>query len=92
MKVQVFGILILTQVGQHASRAVFGDDFGSDLFDRVEQFNQQLVVVLFERQQGVDVSFENDDDVNRPERSSVVERQHVFCFQDFTGAALSQQS
>ena len=92
MKVKVFGILVVTQIGQNARRSVFGNDLVGNLFDRVEKFDQQFIVARFQRQQRTDVPFGDNDNVNWPERASVMKRKYVFGFENFANWCASAQS
>jgi hypothetical protein len=46
--------------------AALGHDPRRDLFNDVKNFDQQLIVARFERKQGIDVTFGDDDNVYRP--------------------------
>ena len=70
---EVLGVLILAQVGEDATRAVFGQNLCGDPPDDGEQFEQKSVVVLAEGEERRDVAFGDDDDVRRVEGARVVE-------------------
>ena len=70
-------VLILAEIGQDTRAAVLGHDPRRDLFNDVKNFDQQLIVARFERKQRIDVTFGDDDNVYRPERARVMEREHV---------------
>ena len=74
---EVLGVLILAQVGEDATRAVFGQNLCGDPPDDGEQFEQKPFVVVAEGEQRRDVAFGDDDDVRRVEGARVVEGEHV---------------
>src|SRR5262245_52413910 len=83
VEVEMLRVLILAEVGQDACAAALSQNLRRDLFDNVENVDQQLIVSRFERQQRIDVTFRDDDDMNGPERARVMERQHVVGFDHF---------
>ena len=48
VKMQMLGILILPQIGQHARAAVLSDDLRGDLFDRGDQLQEDGIVTFCE--------------------------------------------
>ena len=80
MPVQVFGVLVLAQVGQHAAGAVFGEHNFRDFTNDREHLEQQFIIAFFERDQRSDVALRNDDDVYRPEWSRVMICEYVAGF------------
>ncbi len=78
--VQVFRILILSEVGQHAAGAVFREHFFCYFTNDSKQFEQELVVTFFEREKRRDVALGDDDNVYRPEGACVVVRENVAGF------------
>ena len=59
-------VLILAEVGQDARAAALGHDKRRNLFNDVKNFDQQFIVARFEREQRIDVTFGDDDNVYGP--------------------------
>src|SRR6185503_17238096 len=78
--VQVFGVLVLAQISQHAAGAVFGEHVLCDFTNNTKQLEQERVI--FDREQRRDVTLGNDDDVYRPEWSRVMVSKHVVSLTD----------
>ena len=80
MPVQVFRVLVPSQISQHTARAMLGKDVLRHFTNHFQHFKQQWTIRFFERDQRRDVTLRNDDDVHGPERARVVIREHVIGF------------
>jgi hypothetical protein len=69
---EMLGGLVISQVGIHSGGPETGHEIPSDHLRRPHQFQQQLVVHLFQSQERFNVLFGEEDDVIFPERVGVV--------------------
>ena len=76
--VEVFGGLVLPQVGVHPAGPEAGHEVAGDHFGGAHQFQEQVVVGLFQGDQGFDVSFGEQDHVVFPDRVGVVKGKDPF--------------
>jgi len=72
MPMQMLGVLVCTEIGQHPAGPVLGDDLLRDDFDDIDQFEKQIRVAFRKRQEGGDMFFRNDDDVDLVEGEGMV--------------------
>ena len=77
MPVEMFGILIRSEIGQDAAGPMLGDHLLRHLANHLQQFQEQWRIAFFERKQRGDVSLGNDDDVDRPEGMSVMISENI---------------
>lgn len=54
MPMQMLGVLVCTEIGQHPAGSVSGDDLLRDDFDDIDQFEKQIRVAFRKRQEGGD--------------------------------------
>jgi hypothetical protein len=74
---EMFGVLVSTEVGHDAAGAVLRFDSTSDLTNHCDHLVEQGLVSVAEIYQGRNVLLRYDDDVNWPVRSGVLERQNL---------------
>ncbi len=76
VEVEVLGILVVAEVREHAGRAVALGDLGRDLTDDGHEVVEDRRVGFAEIGERWHVELGNHDDVDRPEWTSVVVREH----------------
>lgn len=81
MKVQMLGILILTQIRQHASRPVFLYHISRDALDSFEQFSKNWFFLFRDSDERRDVFLWHDDNVHGPEWFRVIKGEDVIGFE-----------
>lgn len=92
---EVLGGLVIPQVRVDAGSPEAGHEVPGDHLRRPHQFQEQVVVPLFQRQQRFYVLFRQKDDVVFPQRVGVVEGKHplvvdsVVAFRPFSRLDLS---
>lgn len=77
VEVKMLRVLVSTEVRQDSAPSVFSFYIRSNLSNDVHDVGQRLVGRVAEVGQGGDVALRDHDDVDRPERLGVVERQDV---------------
>lgn len=70
--VEVFGGLVFSQVGVHPAGPEAVHEVAGDHLGRAQQFQEQVVVGLFQGDEGFDVPFGEQDHMVFPERVGVV--------------------
>jgi leucine-zipper of insertion element IS481 len=81
VEVEVLGVLVAAEVGEHPASSVLGLDVGSHGPHDVHHFSQQTVGCVAEIGERRYVALGHDDDVNRPKRAGVMKRQDVVGFE-----------
>jgi hypothetical protein len=74
---EMLRILIFSQICDYAPGPMLIYHAGSNLPNYLKQLEQQLAILITEREQRIDMMFGNYDNMNRVKGTRVVEGQHI---------------